>query len=144
VGNERERKQQATHWMEQVGLPASAAARPALEFSGGERQRLAIARSLISHPEMIIFDEPFSALDLPVATRLLNLLGRLRASHGLTYLFIGHDLTMLARVCSEVVVMCGGRIVERGAIEHVISSPAHFYSQELVRAIPRVPAEWLA
>ncbi len=144
VGNRREREQRATHWMEQVELPPVAARRLALELSGGERQRLVIARSLISNPEVIIFDESFSALDLPVATRLFGLLGRLRASYRLTYLFIGHDLTLMAPLSREVVVMCGGKIVERGATENLLSSPVHPYSQQLVRAIPRVPPGWLA
>ncbi len=143
VGNRREREQSATYWMEQVELPAVAAKRPALELSGGERQRLVIARSLISNPEVIIFDESFSALDLPVATRLFDLLGRLRASYHLTYLFIGHDLTLMAPVAREVAVMCTGKIVERGATQSLILSPVHPYSQQLVRAIPRVPPGWL-
>lgn len=144
IGNRGERRRSAIYWLEQVGLSAAVADKPALQLSGGERQRLAIARSLISNPEVILFDESFSALDPLVESRLLNLLAQLRASYNLTYLFIGHDLSMLARVCSEVVVMYRGKIVERASTQTFFSTPAHAYSRELVRAIPRLPPEWLA
>jgi peptide/nickel transport system ATP-binding protein len=141
-GNRREQTQRATYWMEQVGLSPTAAGKPALELSGGERQRLAIARSLISLPQVIIFDESFSSLDPPLASRILSLLDRLRASHGFTYIFIGHDLALLSRICTEVAVMYGGRIVERETVHHFLSAPAHAYSRELVQAIPRLPEDW--
>jgi ABC-type glutathione transport system ATPase component len=138
IGNRRERREAALYWMGQLGLPAEYAERPALRLSGGERQRLAIARALISSPEVIIFDESFSALDLPLARRVLAVLANLRQSQNLTCLFIGHDLTMLARICSEVAVMYAGRIVERESMQTFLQSPAHRYSRELVRAIPRL------
>jgi ABC-type glutathione transport system ATPase component len=131
----------AIYWLEQVGLSA-AAARPAGELSGGERQRLAIARSLITIPQVIIFDESFSALDLPLASRILSLLDRLRAAYGFTYLLIGHDLTQLSRICTDVAVMYGGRIVEREPMHHLLLAPAHAYSRELVQAVPRFPEDW--
>jgi peptide/nickel transport system ATP-binding protein len=143
VRSGQKRNERAIHWMEQVGLKRAAADRPALELSGGERQRLAIARALIVNPEVIIFDESFSALDRPVATRILTLLERLQDSCNLTYLFIGHDLTLLARICREVAVMYDGRIVERESMRNFLAGPAHAYSRELVRAIPRLPPGWL-
>jgi peptide/nickel transport system ATP-binding protein len=79
-----------------------------------------MARSLISNPEVVVFDESFSALDLPVATRLFTLLSRLRASINLTYLFIGHDLTLLAQICLEVAVMLEGRIVEKESMQNFL------------------------
>jgi peptide/nickel transport system ATP-binding protein len=141
-GDRREQTQRATYWMEQVGISAGAAGKPALELSGGERQRLAIARSLISIPQVIIFDESLSSLDPPLASRILGLLDRLRASHGFTYIFIGHDLALLSRICTEVAVMYGGRIVEREPVHHFLSAPGHAYSRELVQAIPRIPEDW--
>jgi ABC-type dipeptide/oligopeptide/nickel transport system ATPase subunit len=137
-GDEHEQTQLAMYWMEQVGLSATAAKKPALELSGGERQRLSIARALISVPQAIIFDEAFSALDLPLTSRILGLLDRLRVSYGFTYLFVGHDLTLLSRICTTVAVMYGGRIVERESMNHFLSVPAHAYSRELVRAVPRI------
>jgi oligopeptide transport system ATP-binding protein len=138
TADRRERRRRSIYWMEQVGLPTAAADRPALQLSGGERHRLAIARSLISNPEVIIFDETFSALDSLIESRLLTLLGELRAIYNLTYLFIGHNLTLLARTCSEVAVMYGGRIVEKSSLEAFFSHPEHAYSRELVRAIPHL------
>lgn len=138
-GNGREQAQMAIYWMEQVGLSATVAGKPALELSGGERQRLAIARALISLPQVIIFDESFSALDLLLTSRILGLLDRLRASYGFTYLFISHDLALLSRICTTVAVMYGGRIVEREAMSRFLSGPAHAYSRELVQTIPRFP-----
>jgi ABC-type glutathione transport system ATPase component len=144
TGTAEQRKKRAMYWLEQVGLRGTVAERPALELSGGERQRLAIARSLVSNPEVIIFDEAFSGLDLPVAARLLTVLGRVRASQGLTYLFVGHDLNLVQHICSEVAVMYDGRIVERGQMRNFLSAPQHSYSRKLVQAIPRLPLGWPA
>ena len=144
TGNRREYREAALYWMGQLGLPAAYADRPALRLSGGERQRLAIARALISRPEAIIFDESFSALDLPLAKRVLALLTSLRQSQNLTCLFIGHDLAMLTRICSEIAVMYAGRIVERECMPTFLRSPAHGYSRKLVRSIPCVPPGWPA
>jgi ABC-type glutathione transport system ATPase component len=108
-----ERRVRALELMTQVGLPADRAnARPG-EFSGGERQRLAIARSLAVRPRLLILDEALSNLDLANRARVLNLLGRLRASNDLTYLCVSHDLELLAQIASQVAVMQGGRIVDR-------------------------------
>jgi ABC-type glutathione transport system ATPase component len=143
-GDQEERRQRAIYWMDQVGLPPAIASRPALELSGGERQRLAIARALVLSPEVIIFDESFSSLDLRVADRLLTLLSRLRASYRFTYLFVGHDLALFTRMCSEVAVMYEGNIVERKSIDNFLSGPAHPYSRELVRSLPGGRQRWLA
>lgn len=144
IGDRRERREAALYWMIQVGLPAAYAERPALCLSGGERQRLAIARALVSRPEAIIFDESFSALDLPLVKRTLTFLAGLQRSQNLTCLFVGHDLTLLARICSEVAVMYEGRIVERESTESFMRAPAHPYSRDLVRSIPRLPPGWPA
>jgi peptide/nickel transport system ATP-binding protein len=144
IGNRRERREAALYWMGQLGLPAEYAERPALRLSGGERQRLAIARALISRPEAIIFDESFSALDLPLARRVLALLTGLRQSQNLTCLFIGHDLAIVAQICSEIAVMYAGRIVERECMQTFLRSPAHGYSRKLLRSIPCPPPGWPA
>lgn len=144
IGNRQEHREAALYWMGQLGLPAAYADRPALRLSGGERQRLAIARALISRPEAIIFDESFSALDLPLAKRVLAFLTGLRQSQNLTCLFIGHDLAMLAQICSEIAVMHAGRIVERECMQTFLRSPAHGYSRKLVRSIPCLPPGWPA
>jgi ABC-type dipeptide/oligopeptide/nickel transport system ATPase subunit len=143
-GSRREQKQTAIRWMERVGLPADAADRPTLELSGGQRYRIAIARSLTLNPELMIFDESFSALDGPVENLILELLMELRRSHHLTYLFISHDLGLLARWCHEVLVMYRGRIVEAAPIDRLLMAPVHPHSRELVEAIPRFPADWLS
>jgi len=138
VGNAAERCRRATQLMEEVGLPADAAGRPALEFSGGQRQRLVIARALAAAPEVILFDEAFSGMDEPVQASILELLAQLRETHRLTYVFISHDLGLLARICGEVAILHRGRMVERASTANLLAAPAHPYSQELVAAIPPV------
>ncbi len=141
VGTVASRRAQAVRWMEMLGLDPAAADRPALEFSGGQRQRLAIARALIGDPDFIIFDESFSALDMPLRTRTLDLLRALHAKRRSGYLLISHDLSLLAKACDEIAVMYCGRIVEMAQPEQLISNPVHEYSRKLVRAIPRLPLE---
>jgi ABC-type glutathione transport system ATPase component len=140
IGTPAQRKMQAVRWMGEVHLLPEMADRPALEFSGGERQRLAIARALIVNPELVVFDEAFSALDNFVQRHLIGLLHELRRAHNFTCVLVSHDLSFLARICQTVAVMNQGRIVERTSMEALLSSPRHPYSQELVRAIPRFPS----
>jgi peptide/nickel transport system ATP-binding protein len=137
-GNAVARRRRAMQLLEEVGLPASAADRPALEFSGGQRRRITIARALAAAPEVIIFDEAFSGLDEAVQTNILEMLQRLQGAHGLTYLFVSHDLGLLARACTEAAILHRGRIVERAPLRRLLAAPRHPYSQELVGAIPPV------
>lgn len=137
-GTARERHGWAMQLLEDVGLPASAADRPTLEFSGGQRQRLVIARALAVDPKVILFDEALSGLDAITQTCIIELLKRLRDAHGLSYLFISHDLGLLARICSEAAVLRGGVIVERSGMYNLLTAPSHPYTQELVAAIPPV------
>lgn len=137
----RKRVEQA---LEEVGLQASDANKYIHEFSGGQRQRIAIARALIIRPDLIVLDEAVSALDVRVRAQVLDLLAELRRSHGLAYLFISHDLSVVRGVTDRVLVMQKGRIVENGPAEQIIDTPSHSYTQKLIAAMPRIPDDWKA
>jgi len=127
--------------LEQVGLPSEVSGRYPHEFSGGQRQRICIARALAVQPKLIVCDEPTSALDISVQAQILNLLQRLQGEMALSYLFITHNLSVVAYLAEEVAVMYLGRIVERGKVTEVLGQPRHPYTQALLSAIPVVEQE---
>ncbi|PTR13915.1 MULTISPECIES: ABC transporter ATP-binding protein [unclassified Nitrosospira] len=127
--------------LDSVGLPPEAKWRYPHEFSGGQRQRIAIARALAVNPKLIICDEPTSALDVSVQAQILNLLKELQSNLGLAYLFITHNISVVEYLADEVAVMYLGRIVERGTVDEVLTSPKHPYTQALLSAVPVIELE---
>lgn len=123
--------------LELVGLVREHAGRYPHEFSGGQRQRIGIARALIMNPELLIADEPISALDVSVQAQVINLLNDLREKLGLTVLFIAHDLSVVKYFCDRVGVMCRGKLVELATSEELFSYPLHPYTKALLSAIPQ-------
>jgi peptide/nickel transport system ATP-binding protein len=135
-----ERRRKVAMVLEQVGLSATDAQRFPHEFSGGERQRIAIARALITEPAVIAFDEAVSALDVLLRDQILDLLAELSERLGVAYLFVSHDLHVIRAIADRVYVMQQGRIVEEGPTETVFASPRHAYTQALIAATPKLTA----
>ncbi|MBD8120359.1 ABC transporter ATP-binding protein [Pseudomonas lutea] len=133
---EPQRRERVAELLQQVDLPRETLERYPHQFSGGQRQRICIARALALNPKVIIADESVSALDVSVQAQVLELLERLRGEHGLSYLFISHDMAVVERICHRVAVMYGGRIVEIGARDQVLHNPQHPYTRRLLAAVP--------
>ena len=131
-----ERQSKVAIALADVGLLPEFASRFPHEFSGGQRQRIGIARSLIMEPEFIIADEPISALDVSIRAQVLNLLSDLQKEHGLTYLFIAHDLSVMRFICDRIAVIHKGVIVELAKTEKLFEHPLHPYTRALLSAIP--------
>ena len=134
IGTVAERELAVIRVLQEVGLDPQTRHRYPHEFSGGQRQRISIARALVLEPEVILLDEPTSALDRTVQKQIVDLLRNLQAVHGLTYLFISHDLAVVRALAHDLMVIKGGVVVEQGDARQIFQAPSHPYTQELLRA----------
>ncbi len=137
IGNSIEREKRVRKLLDIVGLPQNAINRFPHEFSGGQAQRIGIARALALDPALIIADEPVSALDVSVQAQVINLLVDLKAELGLSYLFIAHDLSVVKHISDRIAVMYLGKIVEIGAADQIVHAPVHPYTEALLSAVPK-------
>jgi oligopeptide/dipeptide ABC transporter ATP-binding protein len=143
IGSRKEQKERVFELLNEVGLPRNAVERYPHEFSGGQRQRIGLARALTLNPQVIVADEPVSALDVSIRAQVLNLMKRLQTIHGLTYIVISHDLAVVKYMADRIGVMYLGKLVELGSGTDIYARPAHPYTAGLLAAIP-VPVPEIA
>src|SRR6185312_5469201 len=141
VGSRQQQQQRVFELLDEVGLPRSAVERYPHEFSGGQRQRIGLARALTLNPKVIVADEPVSALDVSIRAQVLNLMKRLQADHGLTYIVISHDLAVVKYMASRIGVMYLGKLVEMGSADDIYQRAAHPYTAGLIATIPEPDPE---
>jgi oligopeptide/dipeptide ABC transporter ATP-binding protein len=133
-----DRRPRVIEVLEQVGMPGNAAQRYPHQFSGGQRQRIAIARALISDPELIVADEPLSALDVSIQSKVLNLMGEIKERTGISYFFISHDFGVVRHLADRVAVLYLGRLMELAPADDIFSTPSHPYTRALMASVPRI------
>jgi len=136
IGNRITRAERAATLLDEVGLSKASANRYPHEFSGGQRQRIGLARALALNPTIVVADEPVSALDVSVRAQVLNLMSRLQQAHGLTYVVISHDLSVVRYLSDRIAVMYLGKIVELGSSRTIFERAGHPYTAELLKAVP--------
>jgi oligopeptide/dipeptide ABC transporter ATP-binding protein len=136
LGTRQERREWAAQLLDEVGLSPEHRDRYPHEFSGGQRQRIGIARALALKPRLIVADEPVSALDVSIQAQILNLLAELQGRHGLTYLFISHDLSVISRISTRIAVMYVGRLMELASRKVFDTARLHPYTEALLAAVP--------
>ena len=136
IGTTKDKCERVVEMLAEVGLPTDSGSRYPHEFSGGQRQRIGIGRALMLRPDLIVADEPVSALDVSIQAQIINLLLELRDTYELSMLFIAHDLSVVRAACERVAIMYLGRIVEMGNTESVFTSPLHPYTRALLSAVP--------
>ncbi len=136
--SDQEEKKKVQGLLDIVGMPTDALYKYPHEFSGGQRQRLGVARAVATNPKLIIADEPVSALDLSVQAQVLNFMKRIQEEYNLSYLFISHDLGVVKHMCDNIAIMNKGRFVEIGSREDIYNNPQHIYTKRLLSAIPKI------
>ena len=136
--SDQEEKNRVKELLDIVGMPEDALYKYPHEFSGGQRQRLGVARAVATNPKLIVADEPVSALDLSVQAQVLNFMKRIQQQYDLSYLFISHDLGVVKHMCDNIAIMYKGRFVEIGSREDIYNDPRHIYTKRLLSAIPRI------
>lgn len=139
--SDQEEKKKVKGLLDIVGMPEDALYKYPHEFSGGQRQRLGVARAVATNPKLIVADEPVSALDLSVQAQVLNFMKRMQQEYGLSYLFISHDLGVVKHMCDNIAIMYKGRFVEIGTREDIYNDPRHIYTKRLLSAIPQIDVE---
>ncbi|MDQ6976319.1 MAG: ATP-binding cassette domain-containing protein [Mariprofundaceae bacterium] len=134
--NRAQRNEKVAEVLQQCGMDADAMPRYPHQFSGGQRQRIGIARALVVQPDVLVLDEPVSALDVSVQAQILNLLRQLQQDHGLAYVFISHDLSVVRHIADDMLVMFAGHVLETGSAKNVLLNPKHPYTTALLDAMP--------
>lgn len=136
--SDQEEKKRVKELLDIVGMPEDALYKYPHEFSGGQRQRLGVARAVATNPKLIVADEPVSALDLSVQAQVLNFMKRIQEEYKLSYLFISHDLGVVKHMCDNIAIMYKGRFVEIGTKNDIYNDPQHIYTKRLLSAIPQI------